>query len=135
MNNSDDHPMSSKADQHDLVQFLSDDPEPLWLLEHLRDEPSTLEEISDDLSVSQLSLQPSLDELTERQWAEQTSDGYRITTLGAFVTMEYLAFLDTLEQITASEQFIQELPLEAISPIHPGSHTTVPTDVYDNSSL
>lgn len=110
--------MTTKADLRDVVQFLSNDPEPLWLLEHLREEPSPLEDIADALSLSQTSLQPSLDELVEKEWVERTSDGYRITTLGAFVTMEYLAFLDTLDQIADAEQFIQELPLEAISPIH-----------------
>lgn len=110
--------MSTKADRRDVIQFLAEDPDPLWLLEHLRDEPSPLDDIADTLSLSQAALQPSLDELLERSWAERTSDGYRITTLGAFVTMEYLTFLDTLEQIDESEQFIQELPLEAISSFH-----------------
>lgn len=106
------------ADLRSAVQFLSSNPEPLWLLEHLRDEPSPLEDITEALLLSQAALQPTLDELVERQWAERTSDGYRITVLGAFITMEYLGFLDTLDQITDSEQFIQELPLEDISPIH-----------------
>lgn len=110
--------MTTKADLRGVVQFLSSDPEPLWLLEHLRDEPFPLEDIAADLSLSQDTLQPYVDELIERDWAERTSDGYRITTLGAFVTMEYLTFLDTLEQIDDSEQFIQELPLEAISSLH-----------------
>ena len=32
--------------------------------------------------------------------------------------MEYLAFLDTHEEIAKSEDFVQEFPTEAISPIH-----------------
>lgn len=119
--------MTTKADLRDDVEFLSSDPEPLWLLEHLREEPSSQEDIADALSLPQSTLQPSLNELVERQWAKRTSDGYRITTFGAFVTMEYLAFLDTLEQIDDSEQFIHELPLEAISLLH-----SVPqTDSHD----
>ena len=110
--------MSTKADRRDVIQFLAADPEPLWLLEHLRDEPSTLDDIAEALSLSQAVLRPTVDEFLERRWAERTSEGYRITTLGAFVTMEYLTFLDTLEQIDESEQFIQELPLEAISSFH-----------------
>lgn len=68
-------------------------------------------------------LQPSLDEFPERHWTEQTSDGYRITTLGAFVTVEYLTFPDTLEQIDDFEQFIEELPSKTISPFHSISET------------
>lgn len=126
--------MGTKADLREVVQFLSTTREPLWLLEHLCDEPSPLVDIADALVLSEDTLQPSLDNLVEREWVEQTSDGYRITTLGAFVTMEYLAFLDTLEQISESEQFIQELPLKAISPIHSDTHRTEPIDVYNDSS-
>lgn len=126
--------MATNADLREVVQFLSTTPEPLWLLEHLRDEPSPLKDIADALSLSQSTIQPSLDALVERHWVEQTTDGYRITPTGTFVTMEYLAILDTLEQIADSERFIRELPLEAISPYHSVAHTPEYIDAHDSSS-
>ena len=80
-------------------------------------------------------LQPSLDELPERHWTEQTSDGYRITTLGAFVTVEYLTFPDTLEQIDDFEQFIEELPSKTISPFHSISETDASKSRDERESL
>ena len=113
--------MATNTNSREIVQFLSTTPEPLWLLQYLRDDPSPIDEITNALLLPQNDIQPALDELIERDWAERTTEGYRITTLGAFVTMEYLAFLDTLEEIYDSKQFIQSLPLEAISPFHSGS--------------
>jgi predicted transcriptional regulator len=126
--------MATNADLREVVQFLAANPEPLWLLKHLRDEPIPIEDIADELSLPLTTVQPPLDELVKRQWVERDAEKYRITPLGAFVTMEYLTFLDTLAEIDESEQFIQELPLEAISSIHSGSHTTDPIDVYEDSS-
>ena len=102
----------------DDIQFLAAKPEPLWLLRHLCDEPTSLKNIADALLLPISTIQPLLDELMERQWVKHTGEGYRITSLGAFVTMEYLEFLNTLEEINESEQFIQELPIEAISSVH-----------------
>ena len=113
--------MSANANLREVVQFLSTTPEPLWLLQYLRDDPSPIEEITDALLLPQNDIQPSLDELVERDWAERTTEGYRITSLGAFVTMEYLDFLDTLEEVYDSKQYIQSLPLEVISSFHSGS--------------
>ena len=110
--------MATTADLRDDVLFLAARPEPLWLLKYLRDEPSPIEEIADDLLLPLNTIHPPLDELIERQWVERTDAGYSITPLGAFVTVEYLAFLDTLEEIAESESFIRELPIETISSIH-----------------
>jgi predicted transcriptional regulator len=114
--------MSTNTDLREVVQFLAANPEPLWLLRHLRDEPSRREDIADTLALPVSDIQSPLTKLTEKGWAERTSEGYRITTLGAFITMEYLEFLNTLEEITASEQFIQELTPRAVSPIHQTNH-------------
>ena len=110
--------MVPTTELRDEIQFLTGTPEPLWLLRHLRDEPSSIENIADALSLALSTIQPPLDELVKRRWAEREGENYRITPLGAFVTVEYLEFLNTFEEIAESEAFIQELPIEAISSIH-----------------
>jgi predicted transcriptional regulator len=110
--------MTTMTDLRDDLQFLTGSPEPLWLLKCLRDEPIHIGTIADALTLSRNTIQPPLDELVERRWAERDGESYRITPLGAFVTMEYLEFLDTFKEITESEDFIQELPIEALSSLH-----------------
>ena len=78
----------------------------------------SIETIAGALAPSRNTIQPPLDELVERRWAERDGETYRITPLGAFITMEYLEFLDTFKEIAESEDSIQELPIEALSSIH-----------------
>ena len=110
--------MTTTTDLRDDLQFLAGSPEPLWLLKYLRDESVHIETIADALALSRNTIQPPLDELVERRWVERDGETYRITPLGAFITMEYLEFLNTLKEIAESEDFIQELPIEALSSIH-----------------
>lgn len=84
---------------HDVAQFLAGSPDRLHLLAHLRDQPGSPGELADALSISHRSVQRNLARFVDRGWAEKRDGAYHLTTLGALVTEEHAAYMDTLDTL------------------------------------
>lgn len=98
----------------DDVAFLASSPHRVTVVQLLREGPWLRPDLHDQTGISQPTLGRVLGSLQDRNWVEQAGREYRLTSVGALVTGEFLGLLDTIETVHQLGDVIDLLPIDQL---------------------
>jgi predicted transcriptional regulator len=96
----------------DDARFLADSPDRLALLQRLREGAGSPAVLADDIDCARRSVQRNLAAFAERDWVERGDSGYRLTTVGHFVTRTHADYRDRLGRLDEYAPLLSRLDHE-----------------------
>ena len=98
----------------DTIAFLANSANRVEVLERLREEPLTRNELAEGTSFSRVTLGRILDDLEARNWIARDARSYAATPLGEWVTEEFTCLVARMESERDLREAVRWLPTERI---------------------